>query len=129
MSVFQEKMNSVTRASNMSEETQINPQKRIIGKPFKVGNPGGSGAPKLSEQEKIKRRAMKEMVKVYVKEYEEGLAEALPEIQPALIDQAKKGNVKAIREIHEVVGAHKNKGGNVVVPVQININEDREKYA
>jgi len=107
----------------MNEETQINTQKRIIGKPFKKGNPGGPGAPKLTEEEKLRRRAIKEMVRVYIKEYEEGLAEALPEIQPKLIELAKKGNMTAIREIHEVVGAHKNKGDQPIIPIQINFND------
>lgn len=88
----------------------------------------GPGRPKLTEVEKLKRRAMKNMVQVYVDEYEKDLSEALPEIKPILIKKAKEGSIKHIREVHEVVGAHKKQGGNVIVPVQINIGEDREKY-
>ena len=110
------------------ENTQTNTQKRVVGKPFEVGNEGGPGRPKMTEEEKAIRRAEKDAVKKYIAEYEMGLAEALPEIQPVLIQQASKGNMKAIREIHEVVGAHKNKGGNTIVPIQINFGEDKEEF-
>jgi len=87
------------------------------------GTPNPNGRPKLTEEEKAIRRAEKEAVKKYIAEYEMGLAEALPEIEPKLIELAIKGNMTAIREIHEVVGAHKNKGGNTIVPIQINFND------
>lgn len=84
---------------------------------FKKGESGNlNGRPKKTEVQRI----LEKQVKDYLKDYEQGLAEALPEIQPALIKEAQKGNVKAIREIHEVVGAHKNKGGNTIIPIQVN---------
>lgn len=114
----------------MTEEILQNTKKYggITGKGFVEGHPGGPGRPKLTEEQKLQRRLEKEMVKQYLKEYEEDLAEALPEINPVLIAKAKEGNMQAISEIHKVIGAHKNTGGNVVVPVQVNINDDREKY-
>lgn len=114
--------------NNITPQTRQIVKKRIVGRPFKKGNPGGPGRKKLTEAEKLKRRAMKNMVQVYVDEYEKDLSEALPEIKPILIKKAKEGSIKHIREVHEVVGAHKKQGGNVIVPVQINIGEDREKY-
>lgn len=99
-------------------ETQANAEKRIIGKPFEVGNPGGPGRPALTEEQKI----IKKEVKKWLQEYEEGLAEALPSIRPVLIEQAKKGNIKAFGEIHKVLGAHKG-GANVGVAVQVNIGQ------
>lgn len=89
---------------------------------FKKGNPGGPGRPKKTKEDKIIERA----VKAYLEEYEQNLAEALPEINPVLVGLAKRGNMQAITEIHKVIGAHKRTGD--VVAVQVNINEDREKY-
>ena len=106
------------------EETQKIPKKRIIGKPFKEGNPGGPGRPKITEEQRIVQKAVKD----WLKEHEEGLAEALPEVRPMLIDMAKKGNMQAIQEIHKVVGAHKNTNTQPNTAIQINLGEVREKY-
>jgi len=115
--------------NSISDKKEKNGNKRNPDGTFIKGEyEGGPGRPKMTEEEKAIRRAEKDIVKKYIQEYELGLAEALPEIQPALIQQAAKGNIAAIREIHEVVGAHKNKGGNVVVPVQINFNDAREEF-
>lgn len=108
---------------NQSQEdkTQEIANKRIIGKPFKNGNPGGPGRPKDTENDIIVKKAVKE----WLKDHEQGLAEALPEIRPALISKAKQGNINAIREIHEVVGAHKNKEDTKPQNVNINVEELR----
>jgi hypothetical protein len=86
------------------QETQTNARKRMVGKPFQMGNPGGPGRPVLTLEQKLIKKAVKE----HIREYEETLAEALPRISKVLIAQASRGNIKAIREIHQVVGAHKN---------------------
>lgn len=84
----------------------------------------GPGRPKKTEEQRIVEKAVKD----YIKEHEQGLAEALPEIRPALISQAVKGNMQAITEVHKVLGAHKRTEGGPMVAVQVNVNEDREKY-
>ena len=83
----------------------------------------GPGRKKETKEQQIVKKA----VKLWLKEYEEGLAEQLPKIRPALIRQAKKGNIQAFHEIHAVLGAYK-KESNIAVGVQVNFNEDREKY-
>ena len=60
---------------------------------------GGPGRPKLTEEQKLMKKAVKE----YIKEHIENLAEALPAISPVLIDQATQGNILAIKEIHDRV--------------------------
>ena len=64
----------------------------------RLPNPG-PGRPKLTVEQKL----MKKAVKDYIKEHIESLAEALPAISPVLIDQATKGNILAIKEIHDRV--------------------------
>ena len=110
------------KQAERSVEQRIAPIKPYQFKKGQSGNPKGR-KPATKEE-----KAIKKAVKQYLEEYEQGLAEALPEISPALIAQAKKGNVKAIREVHEVVGAHKRQGGNVIVPIQINFESDREEF-
>lgn len=115
----------------MEMENNIITQTEEIGKKrtqFKKGNSGGPGRKKLTEEQKKIAKIERKAIKEYLSDYEQKLAEALPSIHPALIKKAKTGNVPAIREIHEVLGAHKNKGGGVVIPVQINFGDDREKY-
>ena len=87
----------------------------------------GPGRPKLTEKEKVIRRAEKDVVQKYIKEYEINLVEALPEIDPVLIGLAKTGNMQAITEIHKVIGAHK-RTDSPIVPIQINVGEIRDKY-
>jgi hypothetical protein len=65
--------------------------------------PGVSGNPKglavLTEEQKAVRKATREIVK----EYREKLAEALPSIEPVLVALALKGDVAAIKELHDRV--------------------------
>ena len=63
--------------------------------------PGPGRKPDTPEQ-RIERRAVKELIK----EYQEGLTDALSKIKPVLIVKALTGDVAAIKEIHEVVGSH-----------------------
>ena len=65
--------------------------------------PGVSGNPKglavLTQEQKIIRKATREIVK----EYQAKLAEALPSIEPVLVALALKGDVAAIKELHDRV--------------------------
>ena len=83
----------------------------------------GPGAPKLTEEQKVIRRS----VKKFLKQYEEGLLEKLPELSPKLVDQAKRGNMQAFDQIHKIVGAYKKDAGTIV-PIQINFNDDRNNF-
>lgn len=60
---------------------------------------GGPGRPKDTEEDKIKKKAIKE----FIKEYQENLAEALPQISSVLIAEAQKGNIQAIKELNDRV--------------------------
>ena len=88
----------------------------------------GPGRPKLTEEEKAIRRAEKGAIQKYIKEYELGLAEALPEIEPVLKKKAIEGDIQAIKELHEVVGVKAGKGNQTIIPVQINFQSDKEEF-
>ena len=53
----------------------------------------------MTEEEKL----IKKEVKDYIKEHIDSLAEALPNIKPALINKATEGDIQAIKEIHDRV--------------------------
>jgi hypothetical protein len=63
---------------------------------FKEGNPGG-GRPKDTPEQKLIKKASKQIIA----EYKEALAEALPFIQPVLIAKAIEGDMTAIKELHD----------------------------
>jgi hypothetical protein len=64
-------------------------------KPGESGNP--SGRPPMSANEKLVKKAAKQIIA----EYKEALAEALPLIQPVLIAKAVEGDISAIKEVHD----------------------------
>lgn len=105
----------------MAEKTRIIKDEQGHFMPGVSGNP--AGRPPDTPETKIIKRAVKELVK----EYEETLSDALPELSPVLIAEAKKGNMKAFKEIHDVVGARKSTG-SPIVPIQINFGADREEF-
>lgn len=78
----------------MADETFTNDEKPWL---FKEGNPGGPGRPADSLEKKIEKKAIKQLVQ----EHKQALAEMLEEIEPVLKAEALKGNVPAIREIHD----------------------------
>jgi hypothetical protein len=63
---------------------------------FKEGNPGG-GRPKDTPEQKLIKKAAKQIIE----EYKQALAEALPLIQPVLIAKAIEGDIQAIKEVHD----------------------------
>jgi hypothetical protein len=64
-------------------------------KPGESGNP--AGRPPMTENEKLVKKAAKQIIA----EYKEALAEALPYIQPVLIAKALEGDMTAIKELHD----------------------------
>lgn len=65
--------------------------------PGNTANP--NGRPPDTEQDKIVKKATKELIK----EYKESLGEALPLIKPIIIAKALEGDMTAIKEIHDRV--------------------------
>ena len=80
----------------MEDETKKNNDKPWL---FKEGNAGGPGRPKDTPEQKIIKKATKQIIE----EYKESLGESLPLIKPILIAKALEGNMKAIKEIHDRV--------------------------
>lgn len=85
----------------MSEEVEkIGENWRNEDGTFKQGHPDlGGGRPADTEESKIVKRAIKELVK----EYKEDLAQVLPQIRPVLIKKALEGDMTAVKEIHDRV--------------------------
>src|SRR3990167_1989620 len=83
----------------------------------------GPGRPKLTEEQKLIKKATKEIIQ----EYEDNLVEVLPQLSPVLKAKALEGDMSAIKEIHEVVGlkADKDKGSTLI---QANFNVFIDKY-
>ena len=82
----------------MSEEVKTvgegrDKQGRFV--PGVSGNPDGGNS--LTEEDKIKKKAVKEIIE----EYKNKLTEALPSISPVLIKKAKGGDMIAIKELHD----------------------------
>lgn len=81
----------------MTEETGIirDEQGKFI--PGISGNP--EGRPPETQEDKIIKKATKELIA----EYKESLGEALPLIKPIIIAKALEGDMTAIKEIHDRV--------------------------
>lgn len=105
----------------MMENSEVTVKNSHLFKSGQSGNP--KGRPPDTEEKRLVKKAVKELLK----EYEQTLSDALPELSPILIAEAKKGNMKAFKEIHDVVGARKSTN-NTIVPIQINFGEDREEF-
>ena len=83
----------------MKDETIENGIKRKEDGTFDIGTAPGPGRPPDSEQDKIIKKATKELIA----EYKESLGESLPLIKPILIAKALEGDMIAIKEIHDRV--------------------------
>ena len=86
---------------------------------------GVSGNLKGRKPDSLKTKAVKQLVK----EYKHALDSDLPEIRPVLRDKALAGDIQAIKEIHDVVGAHEVKGNTAIAADQINFQSDREEFS
>lgn len=90
----------------MQQESDNNTKVQIVKKKrqgkylFQPGTSGNyNGRPKETEQTKLIRKARKE----FIAEYKQGLAEALPNLQPILIAKALEGDMQAIKELNDRV--------------------------
>lgn len=81
------------------EETVENGIKRKEDGTFNIGTAGGPGRPADTPESILVKKATKELIK----EYKESLGEALPLIKPIIIAKALKGDMSAIKEIHDRV--------------------------
>ena len=86
-----------TRHPNRLQLSTDSKPKQYGFQPGISGNP--NGRPPLTQEQKAIRKATREIVK----EYREKLAEALPSIEPVLVALALKGDVAAIKELHDRV--------------------------
>lgn len=59
----------------------------------------GPGRPKETEIDKVRKKAIKELVE----EYKERLADILPLIDPVLAKKVQEGDMAAIKEINDVI--------------------------
>jgi hypothetical protein len=114
------------------EENQIKTDpigyKRNEDGTFAQGTQGGPGAPVQTEEEKIKRKALKEIKESYIKR----LTEALPKIDPILIQKGIDGDLTAIKEINDrVLGKPRQSigvdGGEEGQPIYIQLSESIAK--
>ena len=92
---------------------------------FKPGISGNiEGRKPETPEEKILKKATKELIQ----DYKDKLAEALPKISPILIGESLKGNINAIKELHDrVMGKPPqdvNLGSNPELPYIIKIVKD-----
>lgn len=94
--------------------------------------PGVSGNPNGRPPETIEQKIMKKAVKELIAEYKEGLTDALAKIQPVLIAEALKGNMVAIKEINDrVMGKAEQKtditsGGEALQPILVKFIDGNE---
>lgn len=82
----------------MSKTDQNEFKRNEIGR-FTDGTAPGPGRPKDTPEQKIIKKATKQIIA----EYKEALAEALPLIRPVLVAKAMEGDVPAIKELHDRV--------------------------
>jgi len=80
-------------------ETEKNRFKRNEDGTFAPGTAPGPGRPEDTPEQKIIKKATKELIA----EYKEALGEALPLIRPILVAKALDGDIGAIKEIHDRV--------------------------
>ena len=82
------------------ENTSLNkPLRDELGRllPGQTANP--NGRPEMTEEEKVKAKAQRDIIK----EYKESLKQALPLISPVLIAKAMEGDMSAIKEVNDRV--------------------------
>ncbi len=98
-------------------ETSLNEEKTytdpVTGK-FIEGNPGG-GRPPETEEQKVIKKARKELIA----DYKEALAQALPMLSPVLVKKAMGGDVPAIKELHDRVMDKATENVNITLPKPI----------
>jgi hypothetical protein len=97
-------------------ETEKNRDEQGKFIPGVSGNP--NGRPPDTEQDKIIKKATKELIA----EYKESLGEALPLIKPILISKALEGDMTAIKEIHDRVMDKSKQPSEMEVKGNISIN-------
>lgn len=100
---------------------------------FVNGTAPGPGRSPETPEEKVAKKAARELIE----EYKESLAQVLPEISPVLKNKAKEGDIQAIKEIHDrvmgkaketkqVQGDKENPLSVIVVPQEVYERETNE---
>lgn len=86
----------------MEEDKLQESKNNCVGTPFQEGydpRRNYNGRPKDTPEDKIIKKATKQLIA----EYKEALGESLPLIRPILIAKALEGDISAIKEIHDRV--------------------------
>ena len=83
----------------MDEETEQKGYKRKEDGTFDVGTAPGPGRTPETPEDKIIKKATKQIIA----DYKDDLAQILPEIRPIIRKKALEGDMVAIKEIHDRV--------------------------
>ena len=93
--------------------------------PGNIANPNGRP---IGSKDNPEKKVLKQLIE----EYRERLADSLEKLDPVLLAEALKGNVQAIKEVHEVVGSHAPKKTDITTdgkPLTISFDESFNKNA
>ena len=97
---------------SQDKETKINDTKPWL---FKDGNEGGPGRPTETPEQKLIKKAGKQVIE----EYKEKLTEALSKLSPVLIAKALEGDMSAIKEINDRVLGKPHQTGELKVQAEV----------
>jgi len=89
-------INDKTGVKAVKSKTDDDGWKRNEDGTFAEGNKGG-GQQKQTEEEKLKKKAQKELIA----EFKQSMIEALQEVSPVLKQKALEGDMTAIKEIND----------------------------
>ena len=84
---------------NTDMQTERNGFKRNEDGTFTTGTGPGPGRPVVTDQERLVKKAVKQIIA----EYKDALADVLPALSPILKEKALSGDMVAIKEVHDQV--------------------------
>ena len=115
----------IPKAISMSEELE---KEQIKAKESShLFQPGVSGNPEGRKPDTEEQKLIKKAVKELVKEYQQTLAEALPKISPVLIKKAIEGDIQAIKELHDRAMGKSMQNTNISGSLNITVDPEQKK--